>query len=138
MIRAFLFFSLFISIKAIGCEIQGYDQGIISNINIGQKQFKSVLPIGSLVKTPDFIIGESEFPKPVSEIVKVASNAIKKIDSELKWSVESIALYKYHYNNCMFWYYQVYFSSGNFYGYINVGLNGESPDVYRINEIKLK
>lgn len=137
MIKTFIIISLFLSIKAISCEFPGYSQGIVSNININQKQYKSVLSIETLIKTPDFIIGEKDFPIPISEIIKVAFNAVNKLDKELKWDVESIGLHKYNYSNCVYWYYQVYFRSGNHYAYLNIGLNGESPDIYRIDEIKL-
>lgn len=129
--------SLLISIKAIGCELGGYHQGVTSNINLDRKQYKSVLSFESLIKSSDFNISEDKFPKPVSDIIKVGLNAMNKIDKELKWETESVALHKYNYNNCIYWYYQVYFRSGNYYAYLSVGINGESPDIYRIDEVKL-
>lgn len=115
-----MFISLFLSVKVISCEILGYNQGIVSNININQKQYKSVLSIESLVKIPGFVIGGKEFPKPISEIIKVGYNAVNKLNKDLKWDVGSIGLHKYRYNNCVYCYYQIYFRSGNHYAYLTL------------------
>lgn len=130
-------FTLFLSINAYTCEINKYNQGIVSNINFKNKQYKSLLPISMLGKNPDFVIGVSDFPMPMSEIINIGKNVIRKLDEKLNWDVESVALYKYHYGNCKYWYYQLSFRANNQYININVGLNGEEPDLYRIDEVKL-
>ena len=73
----------------------------------------------------------------MSEIINIGKNVIRKLDEKLNWDVESVALYKYHYGNCKYWYYQLSFRANNQYININVGLNGEEPDLYRIDEVKL-
>ena len=137
MVSILIITAFLIPIKAISCELGAYNQGIVSNITFDRKQYKSVLSFESLIKSPDFNISEDEFPKPISEIIKIGMYVMNKVDIEQKWEPNSVALNKYNYNNCVYWYYQVNFSSGNYYAYLNVGLNGEPPDIYRIDETKL-
>jgi hypothetical protein len=93
-----------------------------------------MLSLQKITSSTDFQIGTSEFPKKLSEIINIGKNVVKKVDSELTWEVETLGLYKYNYSNCVYWYYQINYRANNQYVYINLGLNGETPDLYRIDE----
>jgi hypothetical protein len=92
------------------------------------------LPLKKITSSSDFQIETSEFPKTISEIINIGKSVVKKVDSELKWEVQTLGLYRYHYSNCVYWYYQINYKANNQYLYINLGLNGETPDLYRIDE----
>ncbi|HSG32186.1 MAG TPA: hypothetical protein VLB82_11660 [Thermodesulfobacteriota bacterium] len=127
--------SLFaLSLQASACEISGYNQGISSNFTYKNKQYKSMLPLQKIVSSSDFNIESSKFPKDISEIINIGKTVVKKVDSELNWEVEGLGLYKYNYSNCKYWYYQINYRANNQYIYINIGLNGETPELYRIDE----
>jgi len=123
-----------LSLQASTCEIANYNQGVSSNFTYNNKQYKSMLLLEKIISSADFKIGTSEFPKTISEIINIGKTVVKKVDSELSWEVESLGLYKYNYSNCVYWYYQINFKANNQYIYINLGLNGETPDLYRIDE----
>ncbi len=123
-----------LSLQASTCEITNISQGISSNFTYKNKQYKSLLPLSKITSSSDFKIGVSEFPKKISEIINIGKTVVNKVDSELKWEVENLGLYKYHYSNCVYWYYQINYRANNQYVYVNIGLNGELPDLYRIDE----
>lgn len=129
---------MFLSSPAYTCQINNMDQGINSNFNYNNVAYKSVLPFSKMSDSKNFDINSAEFPVGFNQIIKVAKGLTKKIDVESKWSIESVALYKYNYSNCIFWYYQINMRSnnpGSNYVYLNIGLNGEEPNIYKINEV---
>ncbi|NIP29279.1 MAG: hypothetical protein GTO02_02240 [Candidatus Dadabacteria bacterium] len=128
------FLVLFLSIQASTCEIKNYNQGISSNFTYKNKQYKSFLPLEKITSSSDFEIETSQFPKSISEIIKIGKSIVNKVDSEIKWEVQTLGLYNYHYGNCKYWYYQINYRGNNQYLYINIGLNGETPNLYRIDE----
>jgi len=93
-----------------------------------------MLLLEKIISGANFKIGTSEFPKTISEIINIGRTVVKKVDSELNWEVETLGLYKYNYSNCVYWYYQINYRANNQYVYVNLGLNGETPDLYRIDE----
>ncbi len=123
-----------LSLQASTCEINNINQGVSSNFTYKNKQYKSILPLEKIAGSTDFQIGTSQFPKTISEIINIGKTVVKKVDSELTWEVETLGLYKYHYSNCVYWYYQINYKANNQYIYVNLGLNGETPDLYRIDE----
>jgi len=129
---------LLISSPAYTCQVNNINQGINSNFNYNNVAYKTVLPFSKLAESKDFDIDSAEFPVGFHQIIKVAKGLTSKIDVESVWSIESVALYKYNYSNCTFWYYQINMRSnnpGNSYVYLNIGLNGEEPNIYKINEV---
>ena len=125
---------LTLSLQASTCEITSINQGVSSNFTYSNKQYKSMLPLQKITSSADFKIETSEFPKTILEIINIGKIVVKKVDSELNWEVETLGLYKYNYSNCVYWYYQINYRANNQYLYINLGLNGETPDLYRIDE----
>ena len=123
-----------LSLQASTCEITNYNQGVSSNFTYKNKQYKSMLLLEKIISSANFKIGTSEFPKTISEIINIGKTVVKKVDSELNWQVETLGLYKYNYSNCVYWYYQINYRANNQYIYVNLGLNGETPDLYRIDE----
>ena len=123
-----------LSLQASTCEITNYNQGVSSNFTYKNKQYKSMLSLQKITSSTEFQIGTSEFPKKLSEIINIGKSVVKKVDSELNWEVETLGLYKYHYSNCVYWYYQINYKANNQYIYVNLGLNGETPNLYRIDE----
>ena len=129
---------LFFSSTAYTCQINDINRGINSNFNYNKVAYKTVLPFSKMSDSMNFNIEDGDFPVGFGQIIKVAKRLTKKIDVEAKWSIESVALYKYNYSNCTFWYYQINMRSnnpGNNYMYLNIGLNGEEPNIYKINEV---
>jgi hypothetical protein len=130
-----IFFMLFtLGSEASTCEITNYNQGVSSNFTYKNKQYKSMLRLEKITGSANFQIGSTEFPKKISEIINIGKTVVKKVDSELNWEVETLGLYKYRYSNCVYWYYQINYRANNQYVYVNLGLNGEIPDLYRIDE----
>jgi len=123
-----------LSLQASTCEINNINQGVSSNFTYKNKQYKSMLPLEKIAGSTDFQIGTSEFPKTISEIINIGKTVVKKVDSELTWEVETLGLHKYHYSNCVYWYYQINYKANNQYIYVILGLNGETPNLYRIDE----
>lgn len=111
------------------------DPGINSNFNFRGKQYKTVLPYSRMQEMANFDIDGSKLPLDISQIIAIGKKVVKKIDSEERWLVHSIGLYKYSYQNANYWYYQIHFRANNQYVYINIGLSGEEPDIYRIDEV---
>lgn len=112
-----------------------YAKEISSNFNHNGKNYKSSLALSKLENTKGFDIENTDYKIDISKIVGTAKAVLSKLDAETKWSVETIALYKYQYSNANYWYYQINLRSANSYVYLNVGLNGEEPSIYRIDEI---
>ena len=131
LLAVFLFI---VSLQASTCEITSINQGVSSNFTYKNKQYKSMLPLQKITSSTDFKIETSEFPKTISEIINIGKSVVKKVDSELNWEVETLGLYKYHSSNCLSWYSPLPYRANNQYLYINLGLNGETPDLYRIDE----
>ena len=123
-----------LSLQASTCEITNYNQGVSSNFTYKNKQYKSMILLEKIISSSDLQIGTYEFPKTISEIINIGKTVVKKVDSELTWEVETLGLHKYHYSNCVYWYYQINYKANNQYIYVNLGLNGETPDLYRIDE----
>ena len=114
-------------------------QGISSNFKYKNKQYKSILLYCGLDKSSNIDINSSEIPKKISEIISIGKKTLKKVDSDQVWELQSLNLNKYNYQNSTYWYYQLNFNANNqFYVYINIGLNGETPDIYRIDEVLLE
>ena len=129
---------VFMSSNAYTCQINNPKQGINSSFNYNNVAYKSVLPFSKMSESKNFNIENGDFPVGFGQIIKVAKSLTSKIDVESKWSIESVALYKYNYSNCTFWYYQINMRSNNpsnNYIYLNIGLNGEEPNIYKINEV---
>ncbi|MGI9533692.1 MAG: hypothetical protein ACR2NW_01975 [Thermodesulfobacteriota bacterium] len=129
---------LFLSSPAYTCQINNANQGINSNFNYNNVAYKTVLPFSKMSESKNFNIEKGDFPVGFGQIIKIAKGLTKKIDIESNWSIESVALYKYNYSNCTFWYYQINMRSNNpsnNYVYLNIGINGEEPNVYKINEV---
>ncbi len=129
---------VFLSSPAYTCQINDYNQGINSNFNYNSVAYKTVLPFSRLSESNNFDIENGEFPLGFGQIIKVAKGLTKKIDVEANWTVESVGLNKYNYSNCIYWYYQINLRSNtpnNSYLYLNIGLNGEKPNIYKINEV---
>ena len=132
-----LFIILFTS-AGYTCQKSSDNKGINSNFNYNNSSYKSILPFSKLEASKNFNIEEANFEVQIKDIILIAKEHAKKIDSIAKWSVESVGLYKYNYSSCNYWYYQVNLSAnnpGNNYLYLNLGLNGEKPDIYKINEV---
>ena len=113
-------------------------KGISSNFTYKNKQYKTNLPLCELSESSQIDVNNSKLPKEISEIVGVGKRVLKKVDSAQSWELQSLTLNKYNYQHTTFWYYQLNFNASNqFYVYINVGLNGEEPEIYRIDEVLL-
>ena len=133
-----LLISIVFTLQASACEINSGKYGINSNFNYNNVAYKTLLPLTKMAESKNFDISKGDFPVEFSKILQVGWGLTKKIDVEAKWSVESVGLYKYNYSNCVYWYYQINYRSnnpGNQYVYLNIGLNGEEPDIYKINEV---
>ena len=129
---------VFTALPAYACQINDYNQGINSNFNYNSIAYKTVLPFSSLSESKSFDIESGDFPLGFGQIIKVAKGLTRKVDNEAKWTVESVGLNKYNYSNCTYWYYQLNMRSNtpnNSYLYLNIGLNGEKPNIYKINEV---
>ena len=128
---------VFTAFPAFACQISNYNQGINSNFNYNGDAYKTVLPFSRLSDSKNFEIESGEFPLGFGQIIKVAKGLTEKIDVEAKWTIESVGLNKYNYSNCVYWYYQINMRSNmpnNSYLYLNIGLNGEKPNIYKIKE----
>ncbi len=112
-----------------------YSKEISSNFNYDGKNYKTSLPLSKLENTKGFDIENTEYKIDISKIVGTAKTVLQRVSKDTKWDVESIGLYKYQYSNANYWYYQINLRSSNSYVYLNVGLNGEEPEIYRIDEI---
>jgi len=126
------------ALPAFACQINNQNQGINSNFNYNSIAYKTVLPFSKLSESKNFDIESGEFPLGFGQIIKVAKGLTKKIDIEANWTVESVGLNKYNYSNCIYWYYQINMRSSNpnnNYLYLNIGINGEKPNIYKINEV---
>ena len=137
-ILTILLFVVAFTAQAYTCQINNSSYGINSNFNYNNVAYKTVLPLTKMAESENFDISSGNFPMEFSEIIKVGKSLTKKIDVEAKWSVESVGLYKYNYSNCIYWYYQINYRSSspnNQYVYLNIGLNGEEPNIYKINEV---
>jgi len=129
---------VFTALPAYACQINDYNQGINSNFNYNSIAYKTVLPFSRLSESKNFDIESGDFPLGFGQIIKVAKGLTGKVDNEAKWSVESVGLNKYNYSNCVYWYYQINMRSNtpnNSYMYLNIGLNGEKPNIYKISEV---
>lgn len=116
-----------------------YSTEISSSFNYEGKQYKSVLPIVKIENSKNFEINDTQKKIDIAKIVKTAKEVLSKVDQDADWNVESIGLYKYQYSQETYWYYQINLRSGSSsYVYLNVGLSGEKPEIYRIDEILLK
>lgn len=138
--RILLIAGLFLLLVSPGyaCQISNVNQGINSNFNYNSVSYKTILPFSRLSESKNFDIENGDFPRGFDQIIKIAKGLTVKIDPETEWSVESVGLYKYNYSNCIYWYYQVNMRSnkpGNNYIYLNIGLNGEKPNIYKISEV---
>ena len=131
---------IFLSSPAYTCQINNVNKGINSNFNYNNVAYKTVLPFSKMSESKNFDIEKGDFPVGFGQIIKIAKGLTKKIDIESKWSIESVGLYKYNYSNCTFWYYQINMRSNNpnnNYVNMNIGINGEEPNIYKINEVLL-
>ena len=129
---------VFTALPAYACQINDYNQGINSNFNYNSIAYKTVLPFSRLSESKNFDIESGDFPLVFGQIIKVAKGLTRKVDNEAKWTVESVGLNKYNYSNCVYWYYQINMRSNtpnNSYMYLNIGLNGEKPNIYKISEV---
>ncbi|NIP31735.1 MAG: hypothetical protein GTO02_11415 [Candidatus Dadabacteria bacterium] len=138
--KLFLAASFFILSVSYGytCQVSKANQGINSNFNYDNTAYKSVLPFSRLQGSKDFKIDDANFSVEIGEIIKVAKNLVKKVDKDANWSIESVGLHKYNYSSCTYWYYQINMRSNNYghnYLYLNIGINGEKPDIYKIKEV---
>ena len=134
----FLVFLFMFSSIGYTCQKSSGNQGINSSFNYNNSSYKSVLPFSKLEASKNFNIEEANFEVQIKDIILIAKEHAKKIDSLAKWSIESVALYKYNYSSCAYWYYQINMRANNpanNYLYLNIGLNGEKPDIYKINEV---
>ena len=129
---------VFTALPAYACQINNNNQGINSNFNYNGIAYKTVLPLSRMSESKNFDINSGEFPLGFGQILKVARGLTSKVDNEAKWTVESVGLNKYNYSNCIYWYYQINMRSNmpnNSYLYLNIGINGEKPNIYKINEV---
>ncbi len=133
ILSAFLITILLIS-TAFACR-SAFSQQLSSNFHYNNKNYKVSLSIKNLYSSSDFNIEKSEFPKQISEIIKIAKVLMKRIDNEQNWEIQNITLNRYNYNNATYWYYQIKLRANNVYSYLNIGINGEQPDIYRIDEV---
>ena len=137
----FIITSLIVAITALPaytCQVTNVNQGINSSFNYGGTSYKTVLPFSELSGSKNFDIENGEFPVGFGQIIKIAKDLTKKVDPEAAWTVESVGLNKYNYSGCVYWYYQLNIRStnpSNSYLYLNIGLNGEKPEIYRIDEV---
>jgi hypothetical protein len=138
--RYLLIISVFVftALPAYACQINNVNQGINSNFNYRGIAYKTVLPFSRLSESKNFDIESGDFPLGFGQIIKTAKELTMKVDPEAIWSVESVGLNKYNYSNCIYWYYQINMRSNtpnNSYMYLNIGLNGEKPNIYKISEV---
>ena len=126
------------ALPAYTCQVTNVNQGINSSFNYSGTSYKTVLSFSELSGSKNFDIENGEFPVGFGEIIKIAKGLTKKVDPEAAWTVESVGLNKYNYSGCVYWYYQLNMRStnpNNSYLYLNIGLNGEKPEIYRIDEV---
>ena len=126
------------TLPAYTCQVTNGSQGINSSFNYGGTSYKTVLPFSELSGSKNFDIENGEFPVGFGQIIKIAKGLTKKVEPEAAWTVESVGLNKYNYSGCVYWYYQFNIRStnpSNSYLYLNIGLNGEKPEIYRIDEV---
>jgi hypothetical protein len=129
---------VFTALPAYACQINNVNQGINSNFNYNSIAYKTVLPFSRLSESKNFDIENGDFPLGFGQMIKAAKKLTRKVDPEAIWSVESVGLNKYNYSNCIYWYYQINMRSNtpnNNYMYLNIGLNGEKPNIYKIREV---
>ena len=132
---------IFSALPAVACQVNSSTQGINSSFNYNGIAYKTVLPFSRLSESKNFDIEAGEFPLGFGEIIKTAKGLTRKIDVEANWTIESVSLNKYNYSSCIYWYYQINMRSNNpnnNYLYLNIGINGEKPDIYKINEVLLE
>jgi len=132
---------VFSGLPAVACQVNSSTQGINSNFNYGGVAFKTILPFSKMSESKNFEIESGDFPVGFGQIIKTAKGLTKKIDVEANWTIESVGLNKYNYSNCIYWYYQINMRSNNpnnNYLYLNIGINGEKPDIYKINEVLIE
>ena len=126
------------ALPAYTCQVTNINQGINSSFNYSGTSYKTVLTFSELSRSKNFDIEDGEFPLGFGQIIKTAKGLTKKVDAETEWTVESVGLNKYNYSGCIYWYYQINMRSvnpNNSYLYLNIGLNGEKPEIYRIDEV---
>lgn len=133
ILSAFLITILLIS-NAFACR-SVFSQELSSNFHYNNKNYRVSLSIKNLYSSSDFNIEKSEFPKQIYEIIQIAKGLMKRIDSEQNWGIQNITLNRYNYNNATYWYYQINLRANNVYTYLNIGINGEQPNIYRIDEV---
>ncbi len=129
------------AVPVFACQVNDYNKGINSNFNYGGDTYKTVLPFSKLSESKNFDIENADFPVGFGQIIKTAKGLTEKVDPEAAWSVESVGLNKYNYSSCIYWYYQINMRSSNpnnNYLYLNIGINGEKPNIYKIKEVLLE
>lgn len=131
---------IFSAVPVFACQVNDYNKGINSSFNYGGVAYKTVLPFSKLSESKNFDIESGDFPVGFGQIIKTAKGLTKKVDMEADWSIESVGLNKYNYSNCIYWYYQINMRSNNpnnNYIYLNIGISGEKPNIYKIDEVLL-
>ena len=138
MIGILLISSVVYGSRLVNAKNPCYSGGLSNNFNYKGMEYRTCLPLSIFKDQSDFRIENSEFPLSMSQIIQFAKDNASKVDPEAKWTVQSISLNQYNYSNAIYWYYYVNLRYDNFYLYINIGLNGEQPQIYKIQPILLE